>query len=186
MISTALSPKNVSEQFLTEQVSVGWPWRILIFSVIIFALSLLVYFGLRFGYGPYLESRSESFDQKLTELTQTINLEDQERFVNFYSQLVNLKGVLENHPFASNVFQFLERNTIDSVYFNEANIKESGRFLSLKGFSVNIQSLTEQIAVLEQASEVESVLLNDVAFTGGVTGFNISIIFRPDFLTRPL
>lgn len=175
---------NISEQFLTEHVSIGWPWRILLFAIVIFALSLLIYFGLRFGYGPYLDSRSETLDRNLAELTQGVNLEDQERFVNFYSQLVNLKTVLEKHPFPSNTFSFLERNTLGRVYFSRADLDVGQRTLRLKGFAASIQGLAEQIAVLENSTDVDSVLVEDVGLSGGGTAFSASLTFKPEFFTK--
>lgn len=184
--SSNVNNVNVSEQFVTEKVSVGWPWRIFVFSLVVFFLSLSIYFGLRFGYGPYLEKSSEELDKKLAELTRTISVDEQDRFVNFYSQLVNLKAVLNSHSFVSNVFQFLERNTINSVYYNEANVDVNKRFVALKGFANNLQSLTEQVAVLEKAAEVESVILSNVGFVNNVTSFEFLVIFKPNFFVKLL
>jgi hypothetical protein len=177
---------DISEQFVTEKMEVGWPWRIFIFAIVVFGLSLFIYFGLRFGYGPYLENSSKELDNKLADLTKTISFEEQEKFVNFYSQLVNLKGVLTNHSFVSNIFQFLERNTIGSVYYTEASVDTSRRSVVLKGFSANLQSLTEQVAVLEKASEVEAVVLNNVGFMGSNTSFELLIVFKQSFFMKPL
>lgn len=179
-------PNNLSEQFVAEKVPVGLPWRVLIFSFILFLTSLFIYFGFRFGYEPYLDDRVEVLDANLTELTRSVSLEDQGRLINFYSQLVNLKQVLNKHSFPSNIFTFLEKNTIAAVSFSEAELNIPQRTLYLEGLSRNLQSLAEQMTILERAPEVISVLTQKVNIVPNGVTFTIAIIFKPDFFSRPL
>ncbi len=73
MADTNQQPKSLNEQFITEPVAVGLPWRLLIFSGVIFALSILIYFGFSVGYESYLNSRSEDLDNQLSQLSTSIS-----------------------------------------------------------------------------------------------------------------
>ncbi|MCH7759769.1 hypothetical protein IID20_05450, partial [Patescibacteria group bacterium] len=124
---------KLEDQFGIEKMSVGWPWRLMFFSIFILILSLFIYFGLRFGYNNFLDDNLAVLEEDINRLSGEVTEEDQERFVNFYSQLVNLKTILEEHPFSSKIFNFLEENTITTVSFSEASVSITERTLSLRG-----------------------------------------------------
>ncbi len=174
----------IKDEFLTEDISVGWPWRLLLFSVFIFVFSIFVYFGLEFGYKPYLESRIGEVGVEFEKLTELIGFEEQERFVAFYSQLVNLKSALDSHVFSSNAFNFLERYTINSVYFTGARQETDVRLLSLNGFAENFDALAEQMAVFDGLPEIERLVLINVGIRGDETSFAMEINWDEKFFKR--
>lgn len=176
--------RNLEEQLLSERIPVGWPWRLLIFSALIFAIAIFVYFGLRYGYKGYLDSRSRQLDEDLKALGQQVSAADQERFINFYSQLVNLKEILDKHSFSSNIFRFLENNTINEVYYTEVSLRSTERVLILKGFSNNFESLSAQLEIFEKSSETEKVILNNVSLQGNGVNFSATIIFKNTLLNK--
>lgn len=178
---------NASEEFVTEALPVGWPWRLLVFSIVIFAFSLFVYIGLNVGYEKYLESRSVALDQSLDNLASQVGIEKQQQFVGIYSQLVNLKTVLGGHPYTSNAFKFLEANVIQTVYFTDATFRLTDNSLRVKGVTNNFDSAAAQVGMFEKATGVTSVLLSDVSIEqNGSIGFTVDIVFDPSFFSKPL
>ncbi|MDP3975143.1 MAG: hypothetical protein Q8P88_02575 [Candidatus Jorgensenbacteria bacterium] len=186
MNGTSGIPTNtVAEQFVAERLPVGWPWRLLVFAIALFAFSLLVYFGVKIGYTKYLEDRIVGVDAALLALSGEVTSEEQEQFVNFYSQIVNLKTVLDKHPYGGNIFTFLERFTLPEVQFVEAELDADDRVLTLRGNGPSIDIVGQQLAALESASGVARVLLRDVNVAGRVT-FSLTIFFSDSFFERPL
>lgn len=180
------APASVgADQFVSEHLPVGWPWRLLVFSGALFGLSILVYFGLKFGYAAYLEGRIASVDDRLASLTGEISPDDQERFVSFYSQIVNLKGVLDRHPYGGNTLVFLERYTVPEIRYTEAELQVEDRALTVKGAAPSIDAAGQQFTAFESAPEVEEVLLRDVSVEGGVS-FSVTVFFKDAFFSRPL
>ena len=167
-----------------ENVSVGWPWRLLLFGFFVFLLSLFVYFGLRFGYQNYLQNQIEFYDSELQKLTSQVSAEDQDRFVTFYSQLFNLQRILEDHPYSANIFRYLEKNTVPAVYFSDAIFRRSENSVSLKGFSKTFDDLSGQLAILEKSSEAAKVTLNSVSLQKEGVSFAVSVAFRPEFFNQ--
>jgi len=180
-------PKSLNEQFMTEPAAVGLPWRLLIFSGVIFGLSILIYFGFSVGYESYLNSRSGDLDNQLSQLSNTISQQDQQKFIGFYSQIVNLKSVLGQHIFSSNTFSFLEKNTLPQTFYNEAKFKSDILNLELQGRTASLQTLAQQLAQFEQAPEIQTAILKSTSFnqTGSVD-FTINLAFKPDFLSKPI
>jgi hypothetical protein len=165
--------------------SAGLPWRILLFSGIVFGLSLFVYFGFRFGYESYLNSRSEKLDQKIEALASEISQEDQQNLITFYSQLVNLRTVLEKHQFIVKSFDFLEKYTLPTVYYSDAKVMGGDRVIKLSGGAKTMDNFIEQLAVFDGAPEFqEKVIVEDVQFSGQNVGFSIVLHMSADALKK--
>lgn len=179
---------NFNDQFLTESIPVGWPWRLLVFAAFIFALSIFTYFGLRLGYRNYLDDQLEQLDRDLGVLEKQVSLEEQEKFTNFYSKLVNLEKVLVKHPFGSNIFTFLERNVVNGVHFNAAEADISGGTMELKGVANDFNALAQQTAIFEQSPEIKLVLMKDIGLTPGSSGvtFTLTMGFKEEFFSKPI
>ncbi len=181
--ATAVNPSEGARgEFVAERLPVGWPWRLLVFSIIIFLLVLFVYFGIRFGYTAYLEGSSAEIDHSLDALGSEVNAADQERFVSFYSQIVNLKSVLDLHFLSGNTLSFLERNVIDGVVFTGARFKATERTLVLEGSTGTFDMLAQQMGVFEKSRDVEKVFLEDTSISAGGITFKLSVYFRDEFL----
>ncbi len=180
-------PSGTQEQFVTEPISVGFPWRLLVFSVVLFGLSIFIYVGLNVGYESYLDSKSTSLDQKLAQLSNSVSEQDQQQFIVFYSQLANLKKVLAEHAFGGNVFPFLETNTLPQVSYTDAEYNHTASQVTLTGEASSLQMLAAQLAQFNKASGVQRTTLSSLNFSPrGTVSFSIEIVFAPDFFSKPL
>jgi hypothetical protein len=144
--------------------------------------------GLKFGYQSYLDKQSAEFDRNLEALGKKVSLEDQDRFVNFYSKLVNLKKVIDNHPYPLNIFTFLEKNVVTGVYFTELSANVLSESIELKGFALNLGLLSQQVAVIEDLPETESILIKSINLGQGSSGvnFTVAVNFKKGFLSKPM
>ena len=107
---------------------IGFPWRIFLFSAFIFGFTVFIFLGMKLGYGSYLTLRGKSVDKNIAGLASKISESEQANLTTFYSQLINLEKVVNNHSFASNVFYFLEKNTLSGVYYYNVDFSLSERF----------------------------------------------------------
>ena len=175
--------KNVTEQFMEpERLPVGWPWRLFLFSLILFALALFVYLGIIWGYEPYLRAQRQSLDQKITEIGGVINESDRENFVNFFSQLVNLQDLLNSHIKGSNIYSFLEKNTNQGVYYEGGNLSVAERYLRLDGIARSYDNLIQQLVAFEQAPEIERVILQESQTADKGVRFSLQLVIKPELL----
>lgn len=179
------SNNNLREQFVSEQIPVGLPWHLLVFSIFLLAFSIFVYFGLRLGYESYLSATDASLDKKIDELAKQVSKGEQQNFISFYSQLINLKKVLNNHEFGSNIYGFLERNTLPPVYYYEADfLAEDGTF-ELKGRADSLETLVSQLTLFDKSEDLEKTVLEQMNFEGNEVGFDVILTFKPDFFEIP-
>lgn len=176
--------QDLAQQFKSEDLSVGWPWRLFSFSGILFLASALVYIGLTFGYEPFLNSRIQSVDSDLGKLGESISQKDEEAFVRFYSQLSNLNGVLNNHIFGSKVFSWLELNTHPKVYYAGIDLKIPELQLTLSGVTDNFGILGEQLAIFDKDPLVAGYVLNQSVVTEGAVRFTVIIKLAKNFFNQ--
>ena len=175
--------KNITEQFMEpERLPVGWPWRLFIFSLILFALVVFVYLGIIWGYEPYLRAQRQSLDQKITEIGGAIIEAERENFVNMFSQFVNLQNLLDSHIKGSNIYSFLEKNTNQGVYYEGGNLSVAERYLRLDGIARSYDNLTQQLVAFEQAPEIERVILTESQTADKGVRFSLQLVIKPELL----
>lgn len=163
------------------------PWRLLVFSFVLLAFTTAIYFGLRFGYNSYLDTQTKNIDKQLDDLSHQVKVEDQKSFINFYSQLSNLKRVLDNHKSTLNIFPFLEKNTLSLVYYTEASFLSENGTLVIKGEADSSETLVNQMNVFDRTPELKSVSLDQMNFDprGGSVNFGATLVFNGEFFAQP-
>ncbi|MEK7195196.1 MAG: hypothetical protein AAB655_00710 [Patescibacteria group bacterium] len=179
-------PQKVIEQLGREPPKTpGWSGRLLMFSGLIFFLSLFIYLGLVFGYKTYLNSEVRKLDDQVQKFSQQIPLEEQVKIINFYSQLVNIKSLLAKHVYGSSIFSWLEKNTQFNVYYRDFGLDTSASSLHLSGSAKTMDDVIQQIAIFQSRPEIGKVSVSSVSFSEGAWIFDVSIIFDPDFFHNP-
>lgn len=161
-----------------EELPVGWPWRFLMFSVLIAATVGVGSAGLAFGYKPLLDSRLMGQDAALTDLGKVIPAAQQDEFVRFYSQLVNLQTLLDSHVTASPLFGLLESRTNAAVSYAVMELRVPERKVVLEGSASNYKAFAEQLQSFTESPEVESVIVNDSNALDGKVKFRVTITLQ--------
>ena len=175
--------QDLSEQFEPERRSVGWLWRLIFIPASILLFTVLIYAGLTFGYGPYLDSRIQEVEDEISQLATSVPKEDQEQFVRFYSQLINLESILKNHILVSKFFPFLEQITHQKVYYASASLKVPERSVKLTGFADNLTVLSEQLEIFSQSEEVDLYTLEGgIEESKDLISFRVTLNLRKDLL----
>jgi hypothetical protein len=176
-------PEQVIEQLGREPTSgtQGWAVGALLFSGGIFFLSLVIYFGLTFGYEPYLQSQLSTTQNQVSALDNSISASDQSQLINFYSQITNLQTLLQSHVLTSQFFAWLEQNTEANVYYQSFALA-TGNQITLTGAANTEADVNQQVAIFENSPEVSSVGVSNVAAPqtpGGKWSFNTTLIMNP-------
>lgn len=176
--------KSILEEQLKagERLPVGWPWRLLVFTAIIFGSTILIYFGMIFGYKPYLNSKMKGLDKEIANLTASIGEEQQKNLADFYSQLVNVRNLLVNHPTVSKFFDFLEKNTYQQVNFSSLSLSLAEKNLRLEGNASDYRILVQQLELFRQAPEINSIFLDSLQLREGSISFSIRLVFKPELI----
>lgn len=176
--------KSILEEQLKagEGLSVGWPWRLLFFTVIVFGITVFLFLGMSLGYKPFLNSRAKALDKEIANLTESIGEEQQKSLINFYSQLVNIQNLLVNHPTASKLVDFLGENTHQQVNYFSLNLSLAEKNLKLDGNAPNYNILVQQLELFRRAPEIERVFLEDSKIGEAGVRFSIKLVFKGELI----
>lgn len=165
--------------------SVGFPWRLLIISVVVFGLCVLVWAGISFGYIPYLNSQISNSDSAFKSLSSKIDINQQQNLTDFYSQLYNVQTLETTHVYASRLFDFLEKNVYPNVRLTSLQAGVTGGDLSFDGVATDYSVLTNEMAVLKSDPNILTVSLDSsrqrAAKDGGGVSFSIRMTFSPSY-----
>ncbi len=168
-----------------EKLPVGWPWRLLTFTTIVFGVMVAGYLGMNLGYKSYLNSRIKSLDAKITNLNQAVDEEQQKNLVTIYSQWINIQNLLNSHITPSKFFDFLEKNTHSQIYYVALNLSLMEKSIKLEGVSPDYIVLAQQLELFQGIPEIEKVFLEDSrALEAGSIRFSIRLIFKPELLKQ--
>ena len=175
-----MSPQTTKNQFqLGPERRGGWSWRLSTFSFLVLITVVVIYLGLEIGYKIYLDSQIEKTDLAISQLSETIPKADQERFVDFYSQLANLQLLLDGHNKTSTIFPLLERATNRSVYFDFVDLRYKDRRLTLGGVATSYAIFSQQLEAFNRAPEVERLVVSESQSIGGRVNFRLFITLKP-------
>ena len=174
--------QNPLNQFESEQLPSGWPSRFFSVSLVIFSAVFLGYLGLVFGYEPFLRSKIEDQDQAINQLVGAISKEEQEKFTNAYSKIINLKNLLDKHVKSSKIFPLLGQITNKKVVYTGANLKVPEKELELEGIADSYNSLAEQLESFNQTEAVSRYLLNQSQLTSGAVQFKATLKLKDTVL----
>lgn len=157
----------------------GWSWRLFSFSTFLLIVSAVAYLGLEFGYSPFLKSQITKVDASLEQIEQEVPAADQESFINFYSQVLHIEDILNDHTFFSPLFSLIEQNIQSNTFLTSLEYEAAENRVSLEGISASFKDLGEQLQRIDAIEEVERALVSESrAADGG--GVYFRIVIYPD------
>lgn len=180
----ALPQKVIAQLSREPPKTPGWSGQLMMFSSTIFFISLLIYLGLTFGYQPYLRSEADKLQDQIQAFSQQIPLEEQEKIIDFYSQLINLQTVLANHVFTSQTFEWMENNTQANVYYEKFDLNPTTNKLSLGGIAKTMEDVNQQFAIFANNPAIQRMSISNVTFSSGFWQFNVNLFFEPGYFQQ--
>ncbi|MDI6717796.1 MAG: PilN domain-containing protein [Patescibacteria group bacterium] len=175
-----------TQSFLEEQlkkggnISIGWPWKLFTFSAIAFTTMIAVFLGIKLGYQSYVKTQLEKVDQNITQLNASFSEEQEKNFMVFYSQLNNIQSLIQDRRLASAFFDFLEKNTIKSVYYRNTNFDFKNSEVKLDGIAPNYEIISQQMEIFGKSSQIVRVVLNSSKMSD-IKGEGIIFSIRMNF-----
>ncbi|GEM_PF-3556835 len=147
--------KTLLEQELKkgEELQVGWPWRIMVFSAIIFITTAGIFLGAEFGFQTYIKAEISQVDFQIDELTRSIPEEQQKSFLVFSAQANNIQKVLNDRYNTPAIFDFLEKNTIKNVFYKGVTFDAKELTVNIDGVAPDFNTLAQQMEIFRNATD---------------------------------
>ncbi|MEK7554680.1 MAG: hypothetical protein AAB518_01700 [Patescibacteria group bacterium] len=178
------SPQNRIQS--EKAVENSGAWRLMSFMLFVFVVFLLSYAGLSFGYSKFLEAQTEKVKAEISSLADLVSKDEQNAFLKFQFQLINLKDLLASHKTTSKFFSLIEANTNRNVQYRNLDINTHDGRMTLRGVAPSYAILAEQLAAYDRMTELESYhVTNSQVAENGFVNFNATLLFKPTVFLSP-
>jgi len=173
---------DFSEIFQTRTKKFWWMDVVLYFVISLLVATAFCY--VIFSVENSIQRKNISAEILKLQTVGTNAEKDQEKEVIVYQGKINdFSNLLENHEFASNVFAFMQSQTMPNVWFKQFSLNEKGVSIQLSGESEDLDSLSRQVAVLEKNKYISSIgTLSSTVGSSARAEFNLNVVLNQSIL----
>lgn len=148
----------------------------------LFLVSVASYGGIWFLNGAQKRTQETLLEQVKTK-EQELRPELVSQIFLLEKRLSNMRLLLDQHIFVSNILRRLEENTHPQVRFLGFNFGTALRKVDTTAVASSYNTVAKQVNILERDPQVESIEFGGLsASTEGLVNFRISITFKPTLL----
>jgi hypothetical protein len=172
---------NIGSSISREKIAASrGAWRLLLFMLFVFLVFLVSYLGLALGYKPFLKAQIKSTDEEIQQFASQISKEQQDEFLTFQYQLVNLKTLLAKHIAASRVAPLIEANTNQGVFYTSYQLNVNDARITVALSAKSYEVLAQQLLAYERMpGVVRYQITGSQLATGGRVTANVSLFLNP-------
>lgn len=179
------SPRILATNLIKGEIITFFDWQrkiITLINAILIPTFLigLIYLGLVY-YQKQGQAKMNDQVQKFNELTETIKQEEAglKDITEFQSRLKIVSQIFAKHIYWTNLFKFLEDNTIKDVYYAGFGGDTSGNY-SLDAAGLKFSNISDQFDILRNNKKVTSVKTVGGGSTSGNAGDKTGVKFNLD------
>ena len=156
-------------------------WVDVVFYFVISLLISTVLCYLIFIFKIYLQQQElKNLDQAILTVGTDIQKDQEKTVFNYQKKINDYAQLLAKHKFASNVFGFLEKDTLLNVWFSRFSLPTLQNQVDLSGEAESLDALSRQTSAFEKNEFVKRVnLLGSSAGDLGKVNFNLSLFLDP-------
>ena len=156
-------------------------WMDVIFYFVISSLiaTVLCYLIFLFKDGMISNQINDASSQLQT--VGTLQQKEHEAEVLTYQKKIgDFSVLLKNHEFASNVFAFMQAQTLPNIWFSQFSLDEKNTAVQLSGEADDVDSFSRQVAALEGNKYVKSMgSLNSSLGQAAKLDISIGLVLKP-------
>lgn len=158
------------------------PGVIIVFSGIMFAISLLA-FGGTILYKNFTTKQIKTLEESLNRTKEAFDDSFIAELDKVSTKIELGKKLISEHGYLSRLFVFLESNTLKNVSLTSFGYSGSSE-VQLSGVAKNYTSVANQAEAFKNDPNVESVDISSLSLgEGGIVSFEVKIEFIPSFFS---
>jgi len=110
--------------------------------------------------------------------------EDEKKVATYQKKIEQYKGLFAEHTAIVALFDFVEKNTLPSVWFSNFDFSGSANTMTLSGEAETMEVLSRQVQVFEQAQYISATnILNSEFDPSGKVRFILGFSFKDNVFT---
>lgn len=165
-----------------QQMRAEWPRALLVFIIIVTIAVTAARFMLA-GYERLLIGQKQDLEKEIHDLSNSIPADDLSRLITLDRQIENLKLLLSQHTYASNLLNEIKSSVLRETRYVAIKAELEKRSVTLFGIASNMNAVSLQAASIGQSPAIESVIVKNVAILpAGGAAFDFDVIFAPELI----
>ena len=174
-------PGHGQENFQIGRKSFG---VFMVLGFLILAVSIAALAGIIL-YKRFLVNKVEASKNELMKLEAGFDQAQIEKWAMTARSIDLAKEALKNHAYISNVFTFLEQNTLPDVRFSAFSFNSNSNSVRLGAEAKSYAALAQQKAIIESDPAVENLAISNFKLTpiGGVD-FDLEVTFNSSIFSQ--
>ena len=158
-----------------------WWMDVIFYFVVSLLVATVLCYGIFFLKNIWQRQDIQAESLKFSNVGTDQQRQEETDVISYQKKISDFTSLFKNHEFASNVFAFMQTQTIPNVWFKQFSLDEKGGTVQLSGESDNLDSLSRQVSVLEKNKYVTNVgNLNSSLGDNAKIEFNVSITLSQD------
>jgi len=107
--------------------------------------------------------------------------QEEDKVLTYQLKIKDFSILLQNHEFASNVFAFLQAESIPNIWFKQFTLDQKNSQVQLSGESDDLDAFSRQVAVFERNKYVKNITtFNSASGDMARIKFNIDMTLDPE------
>lgn len=157
-------------------------WHIVVFYFIASLFVSVLFCYLIFSAKIYFQKRAIAKSEEALLTIGTNQQKDNESKIFDYRNKINdFSKFIKDHKISSNIFVFLEQQTLPNVWFNKFDMTQKNSELVIEGETENMESLSRQTTIFEKSEHISKVniLSSNIGESGKII-FKMSLSLSPE------
>lgn len=147
----------------------------------VFMVFLASYFALVFGYKNFVQSQIAKREKELADLASAVPKAEQDEFLKFQYQVINLQKILGKHTGFSKILALLEANTNTQVFYKGLDVNINERRANINLVAQSYEVLAQQIQTFAKMPEVTRYEMTEARLAeGGRVQSAVSLFLAPE------
>lgn len=139
--------------------------------------------GGAFAYRKYLESERAALTDEAKGEERALQSDSLRAIIAFSQSLNAAQALLGEHPFVSNIFRFLQKNTHPEVQWKSFSFAGTDRKIEMNAVARSFRAVAEQVSALEGNPDVAKVDFGGLSRSAaGLVSFRVSLVLTPGVL----
>jgi len=154
-----------------------WWMDVILYFVISLLVATLICYAIFLIKNSMINDQINDVNLALQRVGTKLQRDQEKTVINYQSKIGDFSNLLKNHEFASNVFAFMESQTMPNVWFKQFSLDAKSNAVQLSGESNDMEALSRQISVFEKNKYVKNIgALNSSLGESARIQFNVNIV----------
>lgn len=159
-----------------------YAWGDVVFYGVLAAfLAVIFYYGVLAFKVYFYQKKIAELDDKIAAYSTPEEKAHEKRALEYKKKIDDFGAIMDSHKISSNIFAFLEKNTLPNVWFSNFSMAGTSNEIRVSGEAEDMETISRQFKVLETNKEyVKHIsVLNSQQGSLGKVSFLLTIALEP-------